>query len=89
MYALTRKRSELRETKLQNGNILGKSEQQEARIRDIKITMDHAVAKEELARENQKKYVEEIWRCKDSIRQLAIQIRNTKEKIANKGQELS
>lgn len=52
MYALTRKKSEMRETKLQQNNLLGKSEQQEARIRDIKIAMDHAVDKEEIVRQN-------------------------------------
>lgn len=45
MFEITRKKAELREAKLQRDNILGKSQQQDARIKDIKILMDHSIDK--------------------------------------------
>ena len=68
MYALTRKKADLRETKLQKSNLSGRSQQQDARIKDIKITMEHAAEKEELARENNERLCEEIAKVKETLR---------------------
>ena len=70
MYALTRKKADLREAKLQNSNLDGKNQQQDTRIKDIKITMEHSVEKEELIRENNERLAEEIAKSKDQIRQM-------------------
>ena len=88
MYSLTRKKADLREAKLKQNNLSGKSQQQDARIKDIKITMEHSVEKEEIIRENNERTMEEIAKSKEQIRQMTQEIKDLKEKICGKGERI-
>lgn len=88
MYTLTRKKADLREAKLQHSNLAGKCQQQDARINDMEITMEHSVEREELMRENNERISEEIAKSKDQIRQMTLQIKDLKEKVVMKGEQI-
>ena len=61
---LITKKSELKEAKLRQGNLIGKCDQQDIRISKIKITMEHEIEREQITRASIEKIQDEVNECK-------------------------